>query len=82
MKYYVVSITKYNDGTKSTFGITEYDNMSGALKVFHQKFANAIGTANINLIMVQIVNDYGVVSKSEYYEVPKVEETPETPEEP
>ena len=68
MKYYVISITTFSDGTKSQYGVTAYDDYNGALKVFHQKFANAINVDNIARIMVQIVNDYGVVSQSEYWE--------------
>ena len=70
MKFYVISITTFSDGTKSQYGVTAYDDYNRALKVYHQKFANAINVDNIKRIMVQIVNDYGVVSKSEYWEVP------------
>ena len=76
MKYYVISITTFSDGTKAQYGVTAYDDYNSALKVFHQKFANAINVDNIDRIMVQIVNDYGVVSQSEYWEAP-VNETEE-----
>lgn len=74
-KYYVISITTFSDGTKAQYGVTSYDDYNSALKVFHQKFANVINVDNIQRIMVQIVNDYGVVSQSEYWEAPTEETT-------
>ena len=71
MKFYVISITTFLDGTKSQYGVTSYDDHDSALKVFHQKFANAINGDNIKRILVQVTNDFGVTTPEEnkYWEV-------------
>lgn len=81
-KCYVFSVTKYADGSKETYSVTGYEDTNAALKVYHQKFYNAINGANIAHILVQIVNDFGVILKSEYWTAPVVEPEPTPEEEP
>lgn len=68
MKYYVIEITKYNDGTKDAYGVYAKDTETDAVQLFHQKLASAMKAENISFELCQVINDYGVVIKTEYYE--------------
>lgn len=68
MKYYVIEITKYNDGTKDAYGVYAKDSETEAVQLFHQKLASAMNAQKISFELVQVINDYGVVVKSEYFE--------------
>lgn len=69
-KYYVVEITKYVDGTKDAYGVYAQNSEADALKVFHQKLAGAIANTNYAFELCHIINEYGVVVKSETFERP------------
>lgn len=68
IKYYVVEIAKYNDGTKDAYGVYAKDTENDAVALFHQKLASAMKASNISFELCQVINDYGVVIKTEYYE--------------
>ena len=68
MKYYVIEITKYNDGTKDAYGVYAKDSEMEAVQLFHQKLSEAMKASNIAFELCQVINDYGVVVKTEYYE--------------
>lgn len=68
MKYYVIEITKYNDETKDAYGVYAKDSESEAVQVFHQKLSGAMKATNVAFELCQVINDYGVVVKTEYYE--------------
>ena len=68
MKYYVIEITKYNDGTKDAYGVYAKDSETEAVQLFHQKLSGAMKAENISFELCQVINDYGVVVKTEYYE--------------
>lgn len=68
MKYYVIEITKYNDGTKDSYGVYAKDSENEAVQVFHQKLSGAMKATNVAFELCQVINDYGVVVKTEYYE--------------
>lgn len=74
MKYYVIEITKYNDGTKDAYGVYAKDTEQEAVQLFHQKLASAMNAQKISFELVQVFNDYGVISKSEYFERAEAEE--------
>lgn len=69
-KYYVIEITKYNDGTADAYGVYAKDNQTDALQVFHQKMASAMKATNYAFELVHVINEYGVVIKSETFERP------------
>lgn len=75
MKYYVIEITKYNDGTKDAYGVYAKDSEMDAVQLFHQKLASAMKAENISFELCQVINDYGVVVKTEYFE--RIEEIEE-----
>lgn len=68
--YYVVEITKYNDGTKDAYGVYAKDTQTEALQLFHQKMASAMKATNYAFELVHVINEYGVVIKSETFERP------------
>ena len=68
MKYYVIEITKYNDGTKDAYGVYAKDSEVEAVQLFHQKLASAMNAQKISFELVQVINEYGVISKSEYFQ--------------
>lgn len=68
MKYYVIEITKYNDGTKDAYGVYAKDSENEAVALFHQKLASAMNAQKISFELVQVINEYGVISKSEYFQ--------------
>lgn len=75
MKYYVIEITKYNDETKDAYGVYAKDSEMEAVQLFHQKLASAMKAENISFELCQVINDYGVVVKTEYFE--RIEEIEE-----
>lgn len=74
-KFYLIEITKYNDGTKDAYAVYAKDTLNEALKTFHQKMAAALGSSVVAFELCQVINEYGVISKSEYYIAP-IEEEP------
>ena len=68
MKYYVIEITKYNDGSKDAYGVYAKDSEMEAVQLFHQKMASAMNAQKISFELVQVINEYGVISKSEYFQ--------------
>ena len=68
MKYYVIEITKYSDGTKDAYGVYAKDTETEAVQLFHQKLASAMNAQKISFELVQVINDFGVISKSEYFQ--------------
>ena len=74
MKYYLIEITKYNDGTKDAYGVYAKDSEQEAVQLFHQKLASAMNAQKISFELVQVINEYGVISKSEYFQREEAEE--------
>ena len=75
-KYYVIEVTKYADGTADSKAIYTYDDEDSAVATFHLKMGGAIKNTNYAFELVQVINDYGVVIESKYFERKvKTEET-------
>ena len=75
-KYYVIEVTKYADGTADSKSIYTYDDETEAVATFHQKMGGAMKNANYAFELVQVINEYGVVIESKYFERKnKTEET-------
>ena len=69
-KFYVIGITRYNDGTKDSYSITSWENLKEAKKIYHQKLQVVYSTENLASGLVQIIDDYGTVLASEFYQTP------------
>lgn len=70
MKYHLIEITKYVDSTPDAKGIYSYNSESDAVANFHSKLGGAMKNVNYTFELVTVINDYGVVIKSEYFERP------------
>lgn len=46
MKYYLIEISTYVDGTKDAKAIYEYDDLNSATAAFHKKLAGAMDNGN------------------------------------
>lgn len=46
MKFYLIEISTYVDGTKDAKAIYEYDDLNSATAAFHQKLAGAMNNEN------------------------------------
>ena len=68
MKYYVIEVTKYADGTADSKSIYTYSDENEAVATFHQKMGGAMKNANYAFELVQVINDYGVAIESKYFE--------------
>lgn len=68
MKYYVIEITKYNDGTKDAYGVYAKDTETEARQIYHQKMASAMNAGNVSHELIHVINDYGVVITSDYFQ--------------
>lgn len=75
-KYYVIEVTKYADGTADSKAIYAYDSETEAVATFHQRMGGAMKNTNYAFELVQVINDYGVVIESKYFE--RKTETEET----
>ncbi len=67
-KYYVIEISKYVDGTADSKAVYTYDSEVEAVATFHQKMGGAMKNANYAFELVQVINEYGVVIESKYFE--------------
>lgn len=67
-KYLVIEYTKYVDGTADSKAIYTYDDEVEAVATFHQKMGGAMKNTNYAFELVQVINNYGVVIESKYFE--------------
>lgn len=67
-KYYIIEITKYVDGTADGKAIYSYDSELEALATFYSKMGGAMKNTNYAFELLQVINEYGVVIESKYFE--------------
>lgn len=67
-KYHVIEITKYTDGTADSKSIYTYNDKDEAVAAFYQKMGGAMKNKNYAFELVHVINDYGVVIESKYFE--------------
>lgn len=82
MKYYLIEITTYVDGTADAKGIYSYDSETDAVANFHSKMGGAMKNANYASELVQVISGSGKVIKPAEYWVRPIEVTPEPVVEP
>ena len=73
-QFFLVELTSYVDSTKDSYGVYAYDTENDAVAAFHQKLSGAMKNANYAFELCQVVNQFGVVIKSECFERPASEE--------
>jgi len=67
-KFYLIEITKYVDNTPDAKAIYSYDSQDEAVANFHTKLGGAMKNANYAFELCHVINDYGVVIKTETFE--------------
>lgn len=82
MKYYLIEITTYNNGTADAAGVYTYEDKDLAVANFHSKMGGAMKNENYASELLVVLSETGDTVKREYYvrPVPQPEPTPE-PEE-
>lgn len=79
MKYYVIEITTYNNGTADSKGIYEYESKQDAIATFHSKMGSAMKTATYATELLLVISEEGSTVRMERFERPvEEEETEET----
>lgn len=66
--YYLIEITKYNNGTADAYAVYAQQTLDDANAAFHQKMAGAIRNANYASEMCMIISAQGAVQRYEYWE--------------
>lgn len=67
MKYYLLEVTNYNDGTATAKGVYEYDDENTAVANFHSKMGGAMKNDKYASELLMVISNTGYVVKSEYY---------------
>lgn len=79
MKYYLIEITTYVDGSPEGKGMYAYDTETDAVANFHSKMGGAMKNDNYATELLIVVNENGGIVKDEQF-IRESEEEPE-PEE-
>lgn len=80
MKYYLVEITTYTNGSPDAKGIYEYSTRDSAVASFHKKLGGAMDNVNYATELLTVIASNGSIVISEYYARPVAEPTPEPSE--
>lgn len=65
MKYYLVEIIDYNDGTKSSPAIYTYETKDEAIARFHKELGGWMSKENVSHILCMVTNSEGGIYKNE-----------------
>lgn len=87
MKFYVVEITTYNDGTPDAKGVYEYEDLDDkaaetkAMASYHKKMGGAMDNEKYETELIIVSNSIGGILKVDYFNRnPQPEPTPEPTE--
>lgn len=75
MKYYVIDIETYNDGTSPNKAIYEYDTSDEAVASFHSRMGSAMKNPNVDTVLVSAINAEGALCDQSYWKRPVEEES-------
>lgn len=68
MKYYVMEVTNYIDGSKPEVGVYAKDSKDDAFAMYHTKMGSMMKNGNCASELISIVNSAGGVEHSECWE--------------
>lgn len=68
MKFYVIEITTYMDGTAESKGMYAYQTLDEAVASFHSKMGGWMKNANCASELVMVVDSNGTCHKNERWE--------------
>jgi len=77
MKYYLLEVTTYNNGTADAKGVYQYDDKDTAIANFHSKMGGAMKNENYASELVVVITESGETVKREYWVRPVPEPEPE-----
>lgn len=77
MKFYVIEVTSYNNGTNDSYGVYPYPTLDQAEAVWHQKLAGARNNSTYAKEMCMVIDGEGQQYRREFWERQPVFE-PET----
>lgn len=69
-KFYLIEITRYVDNTPEAKGVYTYESENDAIANFHSKMGGAMKNTNYAFELCHVINEYGVVVRSETFERP------------
>lgn len=64
--YYLIEILKFNDGTKDSYSIYNYDTRKDAISKYHKEIGGWLSKDNIASILCIIINDFGEIIESSH----------------
>lgn len=67
MKFYVIEITTYNDGTKNEFAVYEKNTRDDAISLFHQKMSSAIKSSLVASELCTVMKSNGALEAQELH---------------
>ena len=67
MKFYVVEITTYNDGTADAKGVYEYEDEAKAMASYHKKMGGAMDNEKYETELIIVSNSIGGILKVDYF---------------
>jgi len=65
MKYYVILLVTFKDGTKDKVAIYSYDTEASALKGFYSYMSQYVDAENVATVNVEAKNNLGGIYKNE-----------------
>lgn len=66
--FYLIEITKYNNGTADGYGVYSYATLDEAVAAYHGKLRGAIVNETYASELCMIINGIGAVQRYEYWE--------------
>lgn len=73
MKFYVIEITTYVDGSKDSYGIYPFEDKTLALASYHQKMSSAMKNENYKTEQILIVNSANGIEAIDMFDREKAE---------
>lgn len=77
MRYYLIEIIQYNDGTKESPSIYSYDSLDAAVSKFHKELGGwGYGQKeNVKHVLCMVINSEGGIYENKSWTAPEVEES-------
>ena len=82
LKFYLVEVITYNDGTKENPAIYAYDTLDEAVSRFYTEMGGWMKKENVAHILCVVMNSEGGVYKNEYLTNPITHDAAHVVEEP
>lgn len=71
MRYFVIDVETYNNGTPVSKAIYEYATPSEAVATFHQRMGSAMKNAAVDEVLICVIDGKGGQYAQEYWKRPE-----------